>query len=109
MPTIYKKPKKVPAKRIYSSKLRNKEDLNTIAVYNTNIWRDLRLAYIMENPLCEICKSQGKVVSAREVHHKIHLSKGRTRFEKEQIGFDWNNLQSLCKECHKLEHLKATF
>lgn len=75
--------------------------LNHIAVYNTRTWRELRLVFLAENPLCEICKNQQKLTLAQEVHHKIPIGTGKTIAEKKIIGFDYNNLQALCIECHK--------
>jgi 5-methylcytosine-specific restriction endonuclease McrA len=75
--------------------------LNHIAVYNTRTWKELRLYFLAENPLCEICKKLEKITLAQEVHHKIPISTGKTKEEKQQLGFDINNLQALCTECHK--------
>lgn len=73
-------------------------------VYNTKTWRDLRLNYLATNPLCERCLLDDKTVAACDVHHKIPISKGKNRLEKEILGFDWKNLMSVCKECHYAVH-----
>jgi len=59
-------------------------------------WEKIRAAYLSENPLCEICKDNGKLKAADLVHHKIKLSIGGTN--------DYDNLQSLCQECHSRLH-----
>ena len=38
-------------------------------IYNTNRWRQLRLAKLITSPLCEVCLKQGKVTPAIDVHH----------------------------------------
>jgi 5-methylcytosine-specific restriction endonuclease McrA len=108
MPTIYKPPKKErkPEKRVYKSESK-RDNLNHSAVYNTTIWRSLRLEYLNANPLCEICAAKGLIKSASEVHHKTPISKGKTKHEKEFLGFDWENLQTVCKSCHKSQHTKT--
>lgn len=70
------------------------------AVYNTKTWRELRLWYLMQHPLCEVCLDKEKIVSAVDVHHKKEISNGATLMEKKSIGFDSKNLKSVCKQCH---------
>lgn len=109
MPTIYQPPKKKKdAGRVYRSD-RNRDNANYKWVYNTSTWRSLRLAYIAEHVFCERCKEAGKLVLGEHVHHKIPIDKGKTRLAKELLGFDYNNLESLCRECHRIEHIKPTF
>lgn len=55
-------------------------------------WKRIRDRHIAEHPLCEICKKQGRITPAEEVHHIKPLSQGGTH--------DDGNLMSLCKECH---------
>ena len=98
MPTIYKPPKKV--RRINN----NKKDKQKY-VYNTLRWVNLRIEKLKNNPLCEVCKSKNKITLATQVHHIIFLSTGSTREELETIGFDYENLKSVCKECHEEIHL----
>ena len=106
MPTIYKPPKKVYKREKTDSK---KSNLNNKAVYNTTTWRLLRIEKLKKNPLCEVCFEKGIINMAREVHHKVPLSTGSTMQEKQVLGFDMNNLKSLCEQCHKDQHLKTTF
>ena len=55
-------------------------------------WKSIRDRHIAEHPLCEMCKKQGRITPAEEVHHIKPLSQGGTH--------DDSNLMSLCKECH---------
>lgn len=55
-------------------------------------WKRIRDRHIAEHPLCEVCKKQGRITPAEEVHHIKPLSQGGTH--------DDSNLMSLCKECH---------
>lgn len=62
-------------------------------IYYTYQWKKLRKAYIGENPLCEMCAKRGINTPARVVDHIKEISDGGE-------PFDWDNLQSLCNECH---------
>ena len=44
------------------------------------------------HPLCEMCRREGRVTAAAEVHHIVPLSAGGTH--------DESNLMALCKPCH---------
>ena len=95
---------KEQVKRQYTSDKRT--SANHHAVYNTGTWRKLRLWWLSEHPLCARCLNVGKFVSAIDVHHIIEIDKGATLMEKRTLGFDAENLESLCKDCHKEEHKK---
>jgi predicted HNH restriction endonuclease len=45
-----------------------------------------------------------KVVPMKEVHHKKPFQEGRTKEEVEELAFDWDNLESVCAECHETRH-----
>lgn len=96
MPTI-NKPKK---KKNTDSNLDKKKRME---VYNKALWRKMRLSKQMEKPLCEVCEMQGKTVLAEDTHHLISFSKYNGA-ERDAIAFDYNNLISLCKQCHNLIH-----
>ncbi len=88
---------------IKHKKVNKKENLNH-KFYNTTAWRNCRFNYLSQNPLCEICKKNGKLTLAVEVHHITPLSTVLTLPEKFNIGLNVNNLQSLCVECHHEIH-----
>ena len=55
-------------------------------------WKKIRDRHMAEYPLCEMCKKQGRLTPAEEVHHIKPLSMGGTN--------DDGNLMILCKVCH---------
>lgn len=72
------------------------------AFYTSREWVLCREAYITSHSLCERCLSKGLVVPAEIVHHKIHLSEDNYR--NPSIALNFQNLESLCKDCHNKEH-----
>lgn len=82
----------------------NREDRQKI--YQSAKWKKLRLAKLMQNPLCEKCLAKGIVNPAIDVHHLdsfLNYS-GLQRLDK---AYDFNNLQSLCKDCHAELHING--
>lgn len=71
---------------------------------NTKRWKELRVWKLQHNPLCEICKAEGYVRAAVDVHHIKPVESARTLMEMEQLCFDANNLQALCIPCHVRVH-----
>lgn len=63
-------------------------------LYKTQRWYRLRYKQLQANPCCKYCEDQGLVVLATVVDHKIR-HKGD-----EDLFFDPDNLQSLCKQHH---------
>ena len=61
-------------------------------IYNTARWQRLRLAKLRDCPLCEYCPPNRRR-PATEVDHFRAISDGGD-------PFDWNNLRSVCHECH---------
>ena len=55
-------------------------------------WKRIRDRHIAQHPLCEVCKRNGRLTPAEEVHHILPLSQGGTHED--------SNLMSLCKCCH---------
>ena len=93
------KPKPVQNK---SHKARDRID-----VYNKQMWRNLRKAQLMKQPLCELCLARGKTTLAIDVHHKDSFLNynGQKRY---QMAYDPENLVSLCKQCHRFLHRNGT-
>ena len=55
------------------------------------------------NPLCEDCLSRGVLTVATQVHHVTPLETA-TGAMKERLAYDFNNLRSLCADCHRAAH-----
>jgi 5-methylcytosine-specific restriction endonuclease McrA len=61
---------------------------------HSRTWRAIRMAKLSGDPLCERCWAKSKYVAARLVHHK----------DRDELNNLMENLESLCVECHNLEH-----
>lgn len=69
-------------------------------LYNTSRWKTLRKQFLREHPLCEECKKNGVAKAATVVDHiKPHQGD-------EELFWDQNNWQSLCKHCHDQKTVK---
>ena len=73
-------------------------------IYNSKEWKELRIAKLRANPLCEECLKEGIVTSARCVHHVVPIETARTKDEMKRLAFDVNNLRALCFACHARIH-----
>ncbi len=71
---------------------------------NSKRWRELREWKLQQTPLCELCKAEGFVRSAIDIHHKIPVESARSLQEMEQLCFNPSNLQALCIPCHIKVH-----
>lgn len=72
--------------------------------YNQTAWRKLREVYLKQNPLCEECIKKNKVTPATSVHHRQSpFSKGQVN---QYLFLDYENLESVCHECHSIIHAK---
>ena len=76
-------------------------DKNLKKKYNLKAWRALSELKLRKNPLCERHLARGEVVAAALTHHKKEVSKGGA------IIVSLNELESLCKACHNLEHKRG--
>lgn len=100
MPTINRSTRK----KYYQKK--DKSELIYKNVYNTRLWRSIRESYIINHPLCEKCLEHGKISPTEEVHHVIPISTADDVLKMKELGFDYNNLMALCKDCHHQIHNK---
>jgi 5-methylcytosine-specific restriction protein A len=81
-------------------------------IYNSREWKELRIAKLRANPLCEQCIKDGEAVgipggyirSATCVHHIVPIETARTKDEMKRLAFDVNNLRALCFACHARIH-----
>ena len=73
-------------------------------IYNSKEWRLVRNAKRERSPLCEMCLEQDKWVPVECVHHIIPIETA-TDFEyMKELAFRYDNLMSLCHECHSKVH-----
>ena len=61
-------------------------------------WKKIRGAFLSANPLCAICKTEGRLTPATVAHHRVKIAEGGTN--------DWENMEALCQECHSRLHAK---
>jgi len=71
-------------------------------IYQNKRWKRIRAARVRLNPLCEICESFGITRQVEEVNHIIPFMLGSDQEEVENLAFDLENTESLCKYHHKL-------
>lgn len=76
-------------------------------IYQDRRWRPLREEKLRCNPLCERCEERGVSKFAKEVHHKIAFMSTADLALRDRLAFDFDNLRSLCVECHKLEERES--
>lgn len=75
-----------------------------MAVYNTARWKRLRLVKLRNNPLCEVCEKKGITKMADDVHHIQSFMSVDNPGARKALAFDYDNLMSLCDECHSDIH-----
>lgn len=75
-----------------------------MTIYNTARWRRLRALKLKDQPLCEVCLSRGVVRQADEVHHLDSFMRYDSKAEQTAKAYSYDNLQSICKQCHQQEH-----
>jgi 5-methylcytosine-specific restriction protein A len=69
-------------------------------IYNTPRWKKLRAYKLAINPVCEMCSANGKTTMTQEVHHIIPFNISP------ELAYDYDNLISVCIECHKKLHIE---
>lgn len=63
-------------------------------LYDRREWRDfVQPAQLAREPLCRICRRQGRIAAAMQVDHVHPIDEGGD-------PYDPTNLQSLCDSCH---------
>ena len=79
------------------------QDNNYKAMLHTARWQKLRCQKLAENPFCEMCARQHRLMVATEVHHIQPVMSVRG-WQREALMFDKDNLMSLCHDCHVAVH-----
>ena len=82
--------------------------------YHSQAWLHNRKAYMnmtLNTPyglvppcMCERCFELGKLVPAKVVHHKEHITPFNINDPKITLSYD--NFQRLCQDCHAIVHGK---
>lgn len=102
MPTIARMKRKTNYKKNLSTK---SSDITKI--YNSQNWKKLRNAYLIEHPLCEKCLEDGIIKPTKEIHHIKPISSGENELRMKELALDPSNLMALCEECHHEIHNKT--
>lgn len=97
MPTIYK-PKRGQAKND------SQYDAERRKIYNSERWRRLRSLKFADNPLCEQCLNKDTITPAEDIHHIVSFMSTDDPSQRRFLAYDYDNLQSLCKQCHQKIH-----
>ena len=98
MPTINKGIKKKP------DYTKRGDNILAAKIYNTQQWKNLRKVKLQSNPVCEMCLEAGKISPTEEIHHITPILSGKDELEMMDLAFNYDNLISLCKECHHKIH-----
>jgi 5-methylcytosine-specific restriction protein A len=72
--------------------------------YDSSSWKNLRLSYLMEHPLCELSLLEKRVIEAQHVHHLIKWADQPTDEMKWRLLLDPDNLIALTAEVHQFIH-----
>ena len=92
-------------KRPTSWRCRNpKQQKDKMEIYNSREWKELRIAKLRANPLCEVCEREGIVTAAHAVHHRHPIEDSTSKAEMRKWAFAWDNLVSVCDACHAKIH-----
>lgn len=74
----------------------NQRDQRKVAFYRSKPWRLLSQRKMMDvGYQCEVCKANGRIAIAEDVHHIVPLSKDWSR------RLDYDNLLAVCSSCHR--------
>ena len=72
-------------------------DIEEQKFYTSALWRKVRLQHLKEEPLCRMCKAEGRTTLADMVHHIQEIKQDGAKLAKD-------NLMSLCQSCHMKLH-----
>ena len=91
-------------KKYYAYKNPKFRDNKWQKYYGTKEWHNLRQTKLYEQPLCERCLLHDRVRPATEVHHQKVFGSFPTEEERWYWFLNYDNLISLCHECHQYIH-----
>lgn len=73
-------------------------------IYRSERWKRLRALKFANNPLCEMCQKEGRVTPAEDIHHIVSFMTATDPGTRYHLAYDYDNLMSLCKQCHQRQH-----
>lgn len=81
-----------------------RDNIDIARKYKSKRWQKLRKQKVLLNPWCERCSEKGIYTSTEIVHHKEYITNKNYMYD--DVFFNIDNLESLCRECHNKEHFK---
>ena len=102
MPTLNLKHSRPPFPR--KKRVNSERKTERAEIYNSKEWKSLRRAYFQKNPLCERCLAMGKITAGQHVHHITSFMMYDDKLQRMQCAMDWNNLMTVCVDCHEILH-----
>lgn len=78
--------------------------MKRMEVYNTAMWRRLRLIKLRGAPLCEVCSLKGRITPGTDVHHLRSFTSASDPAERDSLAYDIGNLLTVCDRCHNELH-----
>lgn len=82
------------AKRAEYQKTTNSRRTEHHEFYKTYYWKMLSQRYLKYNPLCVMCKEEGRTTPAKHTDHIVPIAEDPDRAR------DWSNFRALCISCH---------